>query len=52
MELACYIVLSLCALLLVLTDAKKDFKLCGVFWFILLLGFSMVVRQVSVKRCA
>lgn len=46
MELACYIVLFLSAVLLVLTGAKKDFKLCGVFWFILLLGFSVVVRQV------
>ena len=52
MELACYIVLSLCAVLLVLTDAKKDSKMCGVFWFILLLEFSVVVRGSPLKRCA
>lgn len=47
MELAYYILFFLCAFALVITGAQKDSRRVDALWFLLLVGFSIVVRRVA-----
>lgn len=45
MELAYYVLLSVCAFLLALAGVRRNSRRVDLFWFVLLMGFSVVVRE-------